>query len=1009
MVQLSVPFFHIIIACFFISGATALIYEVIWVRLLALIFGNTVYAIGVVLTAFMSGLSLGSFLLGKWADRRTNMLRIYGALELGIALSAILSPFLLDKVTSIYVSIYHTSTPLWIMSGVRYLLSIMVLLVPTTLMGGTLPVLSRHFIRSEKELESRLGALYSINTVGGVVGTFFVGFILIRYFGLSFSVHTAAALNLAIGALSLSIGNKLPGVKEAGAGPEEIAVRPPGYRYALIAFFLSGMSAMVYEVAWSRLLVAVIGSTTYAFSLILMGFLSGIALGSFIVCRISRTRKLDLLHFSAIQIAIGLICFLTIALFNLMPSLMLKGLRATEGSFNSVLFIEFSLVLLYILLPTTLFGATFPVIAGVYNSGSGHRAGNIGKIYAANTAGAILGSAAAAFFLLPGLGSTLSIKAATAANLLVGAFGLLFLRRTRLAVASFALLIVPFLPVNVSQELLNTGVAIYGSKDWSLLAENEFLLYSKEGLNATISVKAHDTGNLSLATNGKTDASLLKLDMVTQLALGYFPLLLHPEPKNVLVVGFGSGVTLRVVADFEEVERVDCVEIEPAVLEAARYFERVNKAVYRDPKVRIILDDARNHIGASKDDYDIIISEPSNPWISGVGNLFSEDFYRLARSRMKEGGIFVQWVQLYGLRSEDLMMVLKTFSSVFPDSTVWMAGGDILIIGTSGEFTFLNYQSVAEKMKMTGDGAWNLKAYLNISDPLDFFSYFITDNEGVEELSAGARTNTDNLPFLEFNAPYSLYSDTAMRNVMALQRHMNLPRVTGIESADLSSELLYRKSRNYMKINLDGAVNPLWIENAVKQNPEDADYLAEMALVYERHNKDLEKLEPLLRRALSIAPDSPAANYAAAMHLKGSDAEKAGAYFDRAVVHEVDDFDILYEAGMFNFNEGKIKEALDLFLRAERLPRPFLTDVKLLAFIEYCYRKLGDYEASLSYLLKFVEMNPYSSDIFTALADSYLRFGKPDLACTYYKAALGVSPKSRRGEITSRIRQNCPN
>jgi spermidine synthase/tetratricopeptide (TPR) repeat protein len=652
---------------------------------------------------------------------------------------------------------------------------------------------------------------------------------------------------------------------------------------------------------------------------------------------------------------------------------MLRGLSLMGESLDGILGVEFLVVLLYILIPTTLFGATFPIVAGIYNDGSSRRGGNIGRIYAANTAGCILGSTVAAFVLLPGLGSALSIKAAAALNILVAAAGFAVLGRPRLFFASAALLALPLLPVHVSQELLNSGVAIYGKdSDYSLNSPDSILLYSKEGLNATISVVTKPDGNMVLRTNGKADASTVD-DMSTQVALGYFPLLLHQRPEKVLVIGFGSGSTVKAVEDFPGVTGIDCIEIEPAVLEAAEFFREVNGGAHRSPRVRMIVDDARNQIIASGRRYDVIISEPSNPWISGIGNLFSREFYEASLSRLNKGGIFCQWVQLYRMRQEDLRMILRTFSSVFTDVSVWQSGpGDILLMGSGERMGAFQKRAVAQRL--TGKVAWDLKAYLNISDATDFFSYFVTDSEGVDAMAAGARVNTDDLPLLEFNAPFSLYAEDAYKsNNMLLLKHTKLPDIAGMgASAHDSAELLYRKSTNYLKLHIP--VDPEWVKRTME---------------------------------FAFARDNPATDYEYAMLMKDSDGKAADFHFERAIALKGDEFDYLYEAAKFRLQRGRAREALDYFFRARELPHYASEEWRLFGYIALSYRQLGDYRNYVAYLVKSVEANPYNSNAQLALADSYLQNGDRDAACARFEDALKYAPAGDRAALRGKTSRYC--
>jgi spermidine synthase len=1021
--------FTFISICFLLSGATALIYEVIWVRLLALTFGNTVYAVGVVLTAFMSGLSLGSLLLGRFSDRKgVNLLKTYGYLELGIALFAVLSPELLDAVTSLYLSTYSSSAPMWILSGQRYALSIAVLLIPTTLMGGTLPVLSRFFIRSEQELEKKVGSLYSLNTIGGVLGTFLVGFILIRFLGLNFTLRSTAVFNVLIGLAAFYMGTiyttaeehepevKIKGKrKNKGKGKREktseavveSTERPAGYRYALIAFFLSGFTAMVYEVAWSRLLVGVIGSTTYAFSMILMGFLLGIGLGSYIVSLLSGKRRFDLFHFSIIQIAIGVTCFLTIAIFRIMPDLMLKGFTITGRSYTGILTLEFCLVLIFLLLPTTLFGATFPIIAGVYSGGREHRGKNIGNIYASNTAGAILGSAFAAFLFLPLLSSTVSIKTATVINILVGITGFAVLRRPKFTAASVLLLIIVLLPVSIPQKLLDSGVAIYGMNENFLMKQkNSHYLYQKEGLNATISVSTGQSGHLVLKTNGKVDAST-RSDMSTQVAVAYFPLLLHNDARDVLVVGVGSGVTIKAVRDFQGT-RIDAVEIEPAVMEAAGYFEMFNGGVINDKDINYVIEDARSFMTVTDKKYDVIISEPSNPWISGIGNLFTKEYYELSVLKLKEGGIFCQWVQLYNLRPDEMTMILNTFSSVFTHTNIWHSQiGDMILMGSMTNFSGLDYQAVAKKIR--GKMRKDLKVYLNISDPLDFFSYFITGTAGVRLLSKDALINTDDSPFLEFNAPYSMYNaNTIVANNMFLFKYMRLPRITGYDAEkNITAELLYRKSRNYLKIKLIPSLS--WINRSLIEDPGNPDYLVQRARGFKAMEKPAEAAEAL-EKVISIAPENASAHFERGMLFVQNNMEKAFLHLEKAVSLRDDIFQYVYELALLKIKEQKHDEALPLLLKSYESPHNIVEDASIFYLIGHCHIKAGQFEEALDYLDRSIDANSYNATPVYRKGDVYLFFlNDPEKACEMYRKALQISDEIQRGKIETRLGKSCNN
>lgn len=959
--------------CFFLSGATALIYEVVWVRLLALTFGNTVYAVGIVLTSFMSGLSLGSLTIGRWADKDRNLLKGYGILEWGIAISALISPLLLERVSGIYLSLSITSMPLWAVSIIRYLLSIAVLLLPTTLMGGTLPVLSRYFIRSEADLAKRLSQLYSLNTLGGVFGTFLVGFILVRFFGISMTLMFTAAVNIIIGSSAYYLGMQQPGPGTVTNHAREEGPRKSAYTFALGAFFLSGFTAMVYEISWSRLLVGIIGSTTYAFSIILIGFLFGIGLGSFVVSRYSGKNLLGLVHFSVLQICIGFCCFLTLLLFYLLPPLMLKGLQMTGNSYFAVMAVNMLLVLAYLLVPTTLFGATFPILAAIYSSGQTRTGTQIGTIYAANTFGAIFGSSLTAFYLIPFAGATASIKLASLVNILIGAAGFAVLRRFRLLLVAAGLLIIPLLPVSISDESLVSGVAVYGKQaGFTLTSETQVFLYLREGLNATIAVTTNDDGSIALSTNGKADGST-GADMSTQLASAYFPLLLHRNPVNLLIIGYGTGVTVRAAADFVGVENIETIEIEPKVIEAGNFFDQVSRGVLRDPRVKLYVDDARSHIMASERNYDLIISEPSNPWISGIGNLFSREFYEASRSRLNKGGLYCQWVQLYGLDPDVLRMIIRTFSSVFPETTIWQSNpADILLIGSSEIPIEFDYLQIAKRLSKTNSS--DIRAYLHIFDPLDFLSYFVTGRQGVEKLSADAAVNTDNLPLLEFEAPFSLYSATERENNELLNAYMTIPEIRGFRSPqDLQQEYLFRKCLNYMKLGIP--IDDLWLRS-----------LSSVARSY------------LSGRIMVLDPKDPD---------RISFLQQAMNYHVVELPRNYEDLELLYVALDMALKYKNNTELRQVLQRVDAAPLHIVGHSNLYYRTGIGLERMGSRELAEKYLAKSIAVNEYNVSALTALADLYLADQRLPEACSSYRKAERMLKGSGREEVKRKQAVSC--
>src|SRR5262245_6429557 len=665
------------IACFFLSGATSLVYQVVWLRMLVLIFGHTVQAVTTVLAAFMAGLALGSFLLGRRAGHVGNPLRAYGWLEIGIGVYAALMPLLLWVVPSLYVGL-RTRLDAPTFGAVQFLWMSALLLIPTALMGGTLPVLSQALTRSETGAARLVGALYAVNTLGAALGTALAGYMLLPALGNRATLGMTAAINVAVGLLALWYGRGPLWSQSAPSltpKPDRASIRAEtapdawdwGARLTLAAIGVSGAVSMVYEVAWTRALVLVIGSSTYAFTAMLIAFLVGIAGGSALYVWLRGTgRVASPAVFAAIQVGIGLAVTASVLLFQEMPALFLIALSwSTSPPFVQLTQLGISVAAL---LPSTLLiGATFPCALDVAARVRGPVGERVGHVYAVNTLGAIVGAILAGFVLLPALGAHTSIKVGIVTNLLIAA--LLLASAVRLApaiwwgaaAATLALAAGVSLIPHWDPRVMSSGPAIYGTGSLRWTGREAFaravgrsnLLYYRDGLVSTVSV--HRNGEtLFLRVNGKTDAGTGG-DMQTQALLGHLPMLIHPTPERVLVIGLGSGITAGAVAR-HPVAHLDIVEIEPAMRAAARLFTGVNGNVLENPRARTVITDGRNHLLTEPDRYDVIISEPSNPWISGLASLFSVEFFHLARSRLRPDGLMTQWVQAYDLHPDDLRM-----------------------------------------------------------------------------------------------------------------------------------------------------------------------------------------------------------------------------------------------------------------------------------------------------------------------------------------------------------------
>ncbi len=802
----------IIYLLFFFSGVTGLVYEVLWTRMFVLVFGATTFAISTVLTVFMAGLALGSFYFGRLIDKRGNPLKLYAFLQISIGIYALLLPLLLSLLNSVYAGIHqHLSLSFLTMSIIRFVLSFLALIIPTTLMGGTLPVLSKYIITKREKLGLSVGNLYSINTIGGAVGCFAAGFILILLVGVRNTIYLASGVNVAIGAAALMLKSRgdedgQPDATEEPPAEQEDKVQSLKIRLITLAFGLSGFAALAYEVLWTRVLSMILGTTVYAFSIMLTAFLCGIALGSFIFARfVDRDRHLVLI-FGVFQMIIGCFGILSIFIFGSLPLFLLKMFAKFGGSWRNFTFMQFVIAFLIMLIPTSLMGATFPLVSRICARRMNHLGRQIGSIYSVNTLGAILGSLAAGFLLIPLVGLQESIMLIASINVLIGLGALigsdLFLKklgtfwRPMAAVGIISALILALVTIPAwDRKILAGGVyfdpLMYLNSSQKIdldarVGESQMLYYA-DGIGSTVAVFGRGP-ELSLKINGKPVASTTPTDLRLLGMMGHLPMILHNAPKSALVIGLGAGVTAGMVSQYESVRRLDCVELERKVVEAARLFALENRDVMANKKLNLIIGDGRNFLQGTTRKYDVITSDPIHPWVSGAGSLYSAEHFQLCKSRLNAGGIIAQWLPLYEMPEKDFKMVIRTFQSVFPHTTLWLAHGDAILIGMEDELR-INYRTLMRKL--SDENIERDMRMLYIDSTFDFLTCLKMGENELAEYAADAELNTDDHPILEFSAPKALHAETVADNLEAIRQNMKpvLPHLYNLGSKEEASRI----------------------------------------------------------------------------------------------------------------------------------------------------------------------------------------------------------------------------
>jgi spermidine synthase len=780
-------------AIFTASGFCALVYEMLWTKFLSLVFGTTMPAVTIVAATFMGGLALGSYLVGRLADHRTDLLRLYAVLEVGIAVFALVSVAGLKLVVSAHVLIEQAfpSHPLFA-HAVHFAFAAILLAPPTICMGGTFPLMCRLFAR--RRSGGQIGRLYAMNTFGATAGAFSSGYLLIPSLGLSTTLCATAAVNLAIAAGAWQIGRALePGV------PVDVscATRPRlpflarRHLLPLASIALIGFLSLAYEILWTRVLLLFLGNTTYAFSLMLSAFLVGLALGGAIYARQVRPELDERKVMINLSLLMGLVLVLSVPFYDRLAHVFQWAHQTSGENWWLLTLLSFLVVTLIVGLPTIVSGSLLPATVALIDPGQGKTGEGVGLVVLFNTVGALAGALLAGFLLVPALGTQKSFVLLATLNLALALLLLWRYRpagRQRLAVPALALAGAAWIWIAPPWDaaLMNSGVYVYAPKyaqmgGMTAVLAKERIREVIEGEETTVAVHESLDGQMRFFTvNGKTDGGSGH-DMATQLLVGHLPMLAHPAPRNVLVIGLGTGITLRGLSA-HPTERIDCVEISPEVVRAERWFREANGNALSDPKIHLSVDDGRDLLLTAGRRYDVIVSEPSNPWQSGNANLFTADFYRLAASRLNPGGLFCQWLGLYDITEENLRITVNTFLSVFPRAMTFKAGSDLILVGGRDELRF-DYRDLSRRL--SDPVLSRTLAEIDLYGPGDLLARHYLYNEGpLYELSRGAAINTDDRPILEYSARYLLGEHTLgefqqqnMEALLAVRGKVTLPLV----------------------------------------------------------------------------------------------------------------------------------------------------------------------------------------------------------------------------------------
>lgn len=826
---------RMIYALFALSGFSALVYEVLWTKHLALSFGTTMPAVSIVTAIFMGGLALGSYLIGRHADNERHQLRLYALLEAVIAGMALLFPPTLAILNQAHILIERAlpAHPLWA-HAIHFVCATILLLPPALCMGGTFPLICRFFAR--KKSGGQIGRLYAFNTFGATVGALTAGFLLIPSFGLTVTNLVAITLNLLIAASAWILSRKVsfgPHPHTSTEAPEP-PPQPQQHWPVLLAIGLIGACSLAYEILWTRVFLLFLGNTTYAFSLILGAFLIGIALGGAIYARKVHSRLNEHQVMARLTVLMGASVLCTAPFYDHLANLFLWAHNVSGDNWWNLSFLSFAIAMAVMALPTLLSGSLLPAASAILQTGSRHTGRGVGLVVLFNTTGGMLGSLLAGFLLIPFIGTEISLRIVSGGNLFLGLWLCWHFRRTvstpwpQFVVAVVALVFL-LLPQRWDQKLLNSGVYCYAQTyarygGIRYLTGPEKILKVIEGLETTVAVKEIDipTPTRYFSVNGKTDGGNGG-DMPTQILVGRLPLLLHPAPQRAMVIGLGTGITLGSVAA-SPLAHIDCAEISQEVVTASRYFERENRKVLNDPRVRLMVEDGRDLLQIEEQKYDVIVSQPSNPWQSGNANLFTREFYRLAASRLNPNGIFSQWIGLYDITPANLKVAAQTLLEIFPYTLTFKSGGDLIILASLSPL-HIDYRLLATRLRLPR--VLDSLTPTDIRTPGDLLArHFLLDDETLRRFAAGSEINTDYRPILEFSFRYNIggkmfselkKSNLATLGAIAAEQAVPLANLgaTNAEVADALRELSdgygragRHKEANFFRAKIDEYQSP---------------------------------------------------------------------------------------------------------------------------------------------------------------------------------------------------------
>jgi spermidine synthase len=1027
---------------FALSGCAGLMHEVAWARALGQSLGNSLGALTAVLAAFLGGLGLGSLMAARAAGRSRDPLLVYAVLEGLLAICGALAPVVVWTLPRVLAFAGPACGSDRLLALLRFALAVAALLPSTLLMGATLPWVVREAASRGAPAGFALASLYGANTLGAAVGAIVGSFASLPFLGTRATFLAAGSINALAAAAALVLRRQqgeapaalAPGARPRPAAPADSESAVVAGRFILpLAAALSGAIGAILQIGWTRVAALAFGSTVYALGTTLAAYIFGLGTGPLLLRR--RLARGGSPWLAALALAAaGLFSLLLVPVLGRLPIVAAIFSGWIETTPAALLVLQFVVVAALLALPTMAQGTVFPALTALATSDPAEAHRPAGRLYAASTWGSVLGVLIAGFAALPLLGTRRCLVLASAASMGIAVLPLSLLpfRKRSAALGGLSLVILalglPWLLPGWDPDLMSGGGFLYGPVYRSasggqghvreLMHRRGEILFSREDGVGLVTVRRSPAGIQSLQINGKTEASTGG-DMTTQLLSAHLPLLLHPGSKNALVIGLASGITLG-AAERHPLQSIEVIEIAPVVIEAARLFDPWNGRSLDDERARVVVDDARGRLLARPDRYDVITSQPSNPWVAGVSNLFTVEFYRLVRARLNPGGLFCQWVQAYRLSPEDFRGIVASFLQVFPDATLWeesAGGGDYFLLGGDAPLR----PEPARLQREDRREAWSDLRRGGLDGAADLLARFVSGPDGLRLLARGARPHTDDDLYLETHAPLTMFRDTLREQIAILRRIRQpvfsiLPEGIAARDPELAAQLRSRARQRDLRLEIASGLKDadLWglgdpylaagiaalrggllaeavaaLSHAAASNPESgtAHYLLGEAY---RATGLADAAAVAYAEAVRRDPDlAPAWNALGRSLLQRGEIDRASAAFLRALTIDSGLAEARNNLGALHLKTGHLDEAETMFRRALQ-DNPGLAAAQ--ANLGLLFKRRGDRSAAEAAYRAALEIDPLNADARYNLAVLLKDGGRLEAARRELKDLLAGDP-----------------